>query len=223
MQKPQVRGLAANPSWPYRLSCIHWMAVAVRHASRAGPTCSPSADCSQESLHWMTTVLKPSVVSLRTKLVIPPTKSVPKPPSVRTTNPDADRRVGYITRFPRAARSTSGHVTRNGTEHERRRQGGLEATEMSPSGRIPPVGDGEGDSEGEELVGGVCPPSEELTPRVQAASSTKKLIRKGAEEYPVRPFRARGMHRLYRLIDGRGGCRAYQRKRPQPCTSPPEF
>jgi hypothetical protein len=73
---------------------------------------------------------------------------------------------------------------------------------MSPSGRTPPLGDGEGDSEGDELTVGLCPPSEEgSTPRVQEASSTKKLIkRKGAAEYPVRPFGARGMHRLYRLI-----------------------
>src|SRR6266511_3101766 len=173
------------------------MAVAARHASRAGPTCSPAADCSQESFQRITTVLKPSVVSLRTKLVFTPPKSVPKPPRVITTNPDADRRVGYITRFPRAARSTSGHVTRNGTEHEPRRQGGLAVTEMSPSGRGPPLGDAEGDSEGDELTVGVCPPSEEeLAPRVQEASrdiTSKLVISKEAEEYPVRLLRAQGM------------------------------
>src|SRR5712691_11792985 len=153
------------------------MAVAVRHASRAGPTSSPGADCSQGPFQRMTTVLKPSVVNHRTNLVLTPPRSVPKPPRVITTNPRADRRVGKITRFPCAARSTSGHVTRNGTEHEARRQGGLEVTEMSPSGRVPPIGYAEGDSDGDELTVGVCPPSEgEPTPRVQEASSTNKPV-----------------------------------------------
>ncbi len=73
---------------------------------------------------------------------------------------------------------------------------------MSPSGRIPPVGDGEGDSEGDELVGGVCPPSEgELFPCVQEVSiarTNKLVVRKEAEGYPETLLRARGMRRLYR-------------------------
>jgi hypothetical protein len=88
---------------------------------------------------------------------------------------------------------------------------------MSPSGRTPLLGDGEGDAEGDGLMVGVFPPvGGEATPWVQDASrdrANRLVSRKVAEEYPVRLFRARGMHRLYRPRPSRTWSRPDDRRR----------